>query len=80
MLATPSSLELTSNDRFRDEDRLAYRWDRTVDGSQFVRERVGGILANGFKLGGRSFVFGSVLTFASVLTLGGGELSSSDEV
>ncbi|KAL1728439.1 RNA dependent RNA polymerase-domain-containing protein [Schizophyllum commune] len=42
---------------FRDEDRLAYRWDRTVDGSQFVRERVGGILANGFKLGGRSFVF-----------------------
>ncbi|KAL1744025.1 RNA dependent RNA polymerase-domain-containing protein [Schizophyllum fasciatum] len=42
---------------FRDEDRLAYRWDRTVDGSQFVRDRVGGILANGFKLGGRFFVF-----------------------
>lgn len=42
---------------FRDEDRLSYRWDRTVDGSHFVRDRVGGILANGFELGGRSFQF-----------------------
>lgn len=42
---------------FRDEDRLQFRWDRTVDGSIFVRERVGGILKNGFTLAGRHFEF-----------------------
>ncbi|KAF9526951.1 RNA dependent RNA polymerase-domain-containing protein [Crepidotus variabilis] len=42
---------------FRDEDRLQYRWDRAVDGSSFVRSRVGGILEHGFGLGGRRFEF-----------------------
>ncbi|GLB34759.1 putative RNA polymerase [Lyophyllum shimeji] len=42
---------------FRDEDRLQYRWDREVDGSTFLQERVGGILKNGFELAGRSFEF-----------------------
>ncbi|KIY50810.1 RdRP-domain-containing protein [Fistulina hepatica ATCC 64428] len=42
---------------FRDEDRLMYRWDRNVDGAMFVQERVGGILKEGFELGGRYFEF-----------------------
>ncbi|KAK0228867.1 RNA dependent RNA polymerase-domain-containing protein [Armillaria fumosa] len=42
---------------FRDEDRLSYRWDRTVDGASFVRERVGCTLKEGFVLGGRRFEF-----------------------
>ncbi|KAJ7632964.1 RNA dependent RNA polymerase-domain-containing protein [Roridomyces roridus] len=42
---------------FRDEDKMQYRWDREVDGSHFVRERVGGILKNGLTLGGRDFEF-----------------------
>ena len=42
---------------FRDEDRLQYRWDREVDGSTFLKERVGGILHSGFDLGGRHFEF-----------------------
>lgn len=42
---------------FRDEDRLQYRWDRAVDGSSFVRARVGGILKHGFNLAGRHFEF-----------------------
>ncbi|KAJ7286202.1 RNA dependent RNA polymerase-domain-containing protein [Mycena rebaudengoi] len=42
---------------FRDEDRLQYRWARDIDGSYFVRERVGGILKHGFTLGGREFQF-----------------------
>nr|GAT54624.1 calcium:hydrogen antiporter [Mycena chlorophos] len=42
---------------FRDEDRLNYRWARDVDGSQFVRERVGKILKNGLCIGGRKFEF-----------------------
>jgi len=42
---------------FCDEDRLAYRWDREVDGSWFVQRRVGGVLRNGFELAGRSFEF-----------------------
>ncbi|KAG5722151.1 putative RNA-dependent RNA polymerase 1 [Termitomyces sp. T112] len=42
---------------FRDEDRLQYRWDREVDGSTFLQQRVGGILKNGFELAGRSFEF-----------------------
>jgi RNA-dependent RNA polymerase len=39
----------------RDEDRQQYRWDREVDGSSFVRERVGATLKQGFDLAGRSF-------------------------
>ncbi|TFK30151.1 RdRP-domain-containing protein [Coprinopsis marcescibilis] len=42
---------------FRDEDRLQYRWDRSVDGSTFLQERVGGTLKRGFDLAGRSFEF-----------------------
>ncbi|KAJ7735431.1 RNA dependent RNA polymerase-domain-containing protein [Mycena olivaceomarginata] len=42
---------------FRDEDKLQYRWAREVDGSDFVRKRVGGILKNGLALGGREFEF-----------------------
>ncbi|KAJ7112452.1 RNA dependent RNA polymerase-domain-containing protein [Mycena crocata] len=42
---------------FRDEDKLQYRWAREVDGSYFVRERVGGILKKGLVLGGREFEF-----------------------
>ncbi|KAK7038067.1 RNA-dependent RNA polymerase [Favolaschia claudopus] len=40
-----------------DQDKLQYRWAREVDGSQFVRNRVGGILKNGLCLGGRRFEF-----------------------
>ncbi|KAF8486753.1 hypothetical protein F5888DRAFT_1595271, partial [Russula emetica] len=36
---------------FCDEDRLAYRWDREVDGSWFVQRRVG-VLRNDFELAG----------------------------
>ncbi|KAL0955882.1 hypothetical protein HGRIS_002080 [Hohenbuehelia grisea] len=42
---------------FRDEDRLNYSWNREVDGTTFVRHRVGGTLKNGFELGGRYFEF-----------------------
>ncbi|KAF4614826.1 hypothetical protein D9613_002724 [Agrocybe pediades] len=42
---------------FRDEDRLQYRWDREVDGTPFLVERVGSILKHGFSLAGRSFEF-----------------------
>ncbi|RXW18615.1 hypothetical protein EST38_g7238 [Candolleomyces aberdarensis] len=42
---------------FRDEDRLQYRWDRTVDGTTFLRSRVGGALKGGFELAGRNFEF-----------------------
>ncbi|KAJ7172136.1 RNA dependent RNA polymerase-domain-containing protein [Mycena filopes] len=42
---------------FRDEDKLQYRWAREVDGSNFVHERVGGILKNGLFLGGRKWEF-----------------------
>ncbi|KAJ6502132.1 RNA dependent RNA polymerase-domain-containing protein [Mycena sanguinolenta] len=42
---------------FRDEDKLQYRWTHEVDGSYFVRERVGGILKHGLVLGGRTFEF-----------------------
>ncbi|KAI9446028.1 RdRP-domain-containing protein [Lactarius indigo] len=42
---------------FRDEDRLQYRWDGEVDGSWFLQHRVGGILRDGFTLGGRTFEF-----------------------
>jgi RNA-dependent RNA polymerase len=42
---------------FRDEDHLAYRWDGDVDGTWFLQQRVGGILRQGFELGGRAFEF-----------------------
>jgi len=42
---------------FRDEDRLAYRWDGDVDGTWFLKQRVGGTLRHGFELGGRHFEF-----------------------
>ncbi|KAF7295512.1 RNA-dependent RNA polymerase [Mycena indigotica] len=42
---------------FRDEDKLQYRWARDVDGSHFVRERVGNILKHGLCIGGRMFEF-----------------------
>jgi len=42
---------------FRDEDRLAYRWDGDVDGTWFLKQRVGTILRQGFELGGRAFEF-----------------------
>ena len=42
---------------FRDEDRLAYRWDGDVDGTWFLQQRVGGILRHGFELGGRAFEY-----------------------
>ncbi|RXW21516.1 hypothetical protein EST38_g4325 [Candolleomyces aberdarensis] len=42
---------------FRDEDRLQYRWDRSVDPTAFLKSRVGGILKDGFFLGGRHFEF-----------------------
>ncbi|TDL24977.1 RdRP-domain-containing protein [Rickenella mellea] len=42
---------------FRDEDRVQYRWDREVDGTTFLQTRVGGILKDGFYLGGRHFEF-----------------------
>jgi RNA-dependent RNA polymerase len=42
---------------FRDEDRLSYRWDREVDGTYFLHQRVGNILKNGFELGGKYFEF-----------------------
>ncbi len=32
---------------FRDEDRLQYRWDREVDGTSFLVERVGRTLKEG---------------------------------
>lgn len=42
---------------FREEDRLSYRWEREVDAVPFLRTRVGGILKEGFTLGGRYFEF-----------------------
>ena len=42
---------------FRDEDRLQYRWDREVDGTTLLQERVGTILKEGFSLAGRNFEF-----------------------
>ena len=42
---------------FRDEDRLQYRWDKSVDGASFLRERVGRTLKEGFELAGRKFEF-----------------------
>jgi RNA-dependent RNA polymerase len=53
----PSLAERFIRVEFRDEDRLAYRWDGDVDGTWFLKQRVGGILRHGFELGGRAFEF-----------------------
>ena len=53
----PSLVERFIRVEFRDEDRLAYRWDGDVDGTWFLQQRVGGILRDGFELGGRVFEF-----------------------
>lgn len=42
---------------FADEGRLSYRFDRDVDGPQFVRRRVGGFLFGGLTIARRKFVF-----------------------
>jgi len=49
----PTIVERFLRVEFCDEDRLAYRWDREVDGSWFVQRRVGGVLRDGFELAGR---------------------------
>lgn len=53
----PAFIERFLRVEFCDEDHLAYRWDREVDGSWFVQRRVGGVLRNGFELAGRKFEF-----------------------
>ena len=53
----PSLTERFVRVEFRDEDRLAYRWDGDVDGTWFLQQRVGGILRHGFELAGRAFEF-----------------------
>jgi RNA-dependent RNA polymerase len=53
----PSLVERFIRVEFRDEDRLAYRWDGDVDGTWFLKQRVGGILRDGFEIGGRAFEF-----------------------
>jgi RNA-dependent RNA polymerase len=53
----PTLVERFIRVEFRDEDHLAYRWDGGVDGTWFLQQRVGGILRQGFELGGRAFEF-----------------------
>ncbi|KAI9428733.1 RdRP-domain-containing protein [Lactarius indigo] len=53
----PALVEHFIRVEFRDEDRLQYHWDGEVDGSWFLQHRVGGILRDGFTLGGRTFEF-----------------------
>lgn len=53
----PALVERFIRVEFRDEDRLNYRWDGDVDGQWFLQQRVGGILRDGFTLGGRTFEF-----------------------
>jgi RNA-dependent RNA polymerase len=53
----PSLTEHFVRVEFRDEDRLAYRWDGDVDGTWFLKQRVGGTLRHGFEIGGRAFEF-----------------------
>ncbi|KAG9100576.1 hypothetical protein FRC06_003955 [Ceratobasidium sp. 370] len=43
--------------RFADEEQSTLRWDQDVDGAGFVKERVGGILRNGFEIAGRKFEY-----------------------
>src|SRR5258708_5466399 len=52
---SPAFVERFLRVEFCDEDHLAYRWDREVDGSWFVQRRVGAVLRAGFELAGRSF-------------------------
>ncbi|KAG6845988.1 hypothetical protein H0H87_011036 [Tephrocybe sp. NHM501043] len=42
---------------FVDEGRLHYRFDRDIDGKDFVQARVGTILLNGLSIAGRNFEF-----------------------
>lgn len=42
---------------FREEDRTSYRWAGNVDGTWFLKERVGGTLKGGFELAGRTFQY-----------------------
>ena len=53
----PALVEHFIRVEFRDEDHLNYRWDGDVDGTSFLRQRVGVILRDGFTLGGRCFEF-----------------------
>ena len=53
----PTSVNQFVRVEFREEDNLPYLWDGDVDESWFLRHRVGGILHNGFELGGRAFEF-----------------------
>ncbi|KAG8748541.1 hypothetical protein FRC10_003675 [Ceratobasidium sp. 414] len=43
--------------RFADEEQSALRWGQDVDGVEFVKKRVGGILRNGLKIAGRNFEY-----------------------
>ncbi len=42
---------------FEDEGGLTYRFERDVDGAEFVRKRVGGVLHDGLEIAGRDFHF-----------------------
>lgn len=42
---------------FEDEGGLTYRFERDVDGAEFTRKRVGGVLHDGLKIAGRDFHF-----------------------
>ncbi|VDB83377.1 unnamed protein product [Peniophora sp. CBMAI 1063] len=53
----PNQLDNFVRVDFRDEDRLSYRWDRQVDATYFLQNRVGTILKEGFELGGKRFEF-----------------------
>jgi len=53
----PALVEYFIRVEFCDEDRLMYRWDGDVDGTWFLKKRVGGVLRHGFEIGGRSFEF-----------------------
>ena len=53
----PALVERFIRVEFREEDHQNYRWGRNVDSSSFLHQRVGGILRNGFTLGGRSFEY-----------------------
>ncbi|KAI9452160.1 RdRP-domain-containing protein [Russula earlei] len=53
----PKLVERFARVEFRDENHLAYRWDGDVDGTWFLQQRIGGILAEGFEIGGRRFEF-----------------------
>ncbi|QRW05216.1 RNA-dependent RNA polymerase [Ceratobasidium sp. AG-Ba] len=50
-------LEIFLRVRFTDEENSQLRWDPDVDGPEFVKRRIGGILRNGFKVAGRKFEY-----------------------